>query len=107
MVKKVSLISEFGSNIFTRNSISNFFSELNLMKDKEIVLDFESVEFISRSCADEYLKQKKVSKKKIIEANMSNEICSMFKNVENQYEKAGVVVSFPICEDRCKNVVSV
>ncbi len=67
------------------------------MKSKEIIMDFKKVEFISRSCADEYLKQKKVSKKKILEANMSFEVCSMFKNVQNQYEKAGIEISFDIC----------
>ena len=97
MVNKILLISEFGSNIFTRSSISNFFMRINSLKDKEILLDFKDVKFISRSCADEYLKQKKVSNKKIIEVNMFKEVCSMFKNVQNQYEKAGIKISFDIC----------
>jgi len=97
MKKRITLTSNFGNNIFTRNSISEFFKKINFLKDAEIILDFESIKFISRSCADEYLKQKNVSKKKIIEANMSKEVCDMFENVKNQYKTAGVKISFEVC----------
>lgn len=97
MVKKILLASKFGSNIFTRNTISSFFEDLNKLKDKEIVLDFSSIEFISRSCADEYIKKKQDSRKNIVEANISKEVCSMFNAVQIQYEKAGVPLSFSIC----------
>lgn len=97
MVKKVLLSSEFGNNIFTRNTISSFFEKINKLKDKEIVLDFSSIDFISRSCADEYIKKKQDSKKKIVEVNMSKEVCSMFNVVQNQYEKAGLPLSFSVC----------
>ena len=90
-MKKVLLSNEFGSNIFTRNTISSFFEKINSINNKEIELDFSSIDFISRSCADEYLKRKQVSKKKIVEANMSKEVCSMFNAVQNQYKKAGFV----------------
>lgn len=105
MINKILLISEFGSNIFTRSSISNFFMKINSMKSKEIVLDFKDVEFISRSCADEYLKQKKTSKKKIVEANMSREVYLMFRNVKTQYEKAGITISFNINNTKNKNII--
>ena len=52
------------------------------------------VEFISRSCADEYLKQKDESSKKFVEVNMCKEVCSMFSAVQNQYEKKALVLSF-------------
>jgi len=52
-------------------------------------LDFNNVAFISRSCADEYLKQRKKSKKKVVEANMSKNVCDMFSLVNRQYEKEG------------------
>jgi len=97
MMKKVLLSEEFGSNIFTRSTISSFFEKINKSKDKEIVLDFSSIDFISRSCADEYIKRKQDSKKKIVEANMSKEVCSMFNAVQNQYKKAGLSLSFNIC----------
>jgi len=105
MVKKILLLERFGDNIFTRNTISAFFEEINKMKEAEIELDFSNVEFISRSCADEYLKRKQSSKKKILEVNMSKEVCSMFNVVKNQYEKAGVTISFDICNTKNKKFI--
>jgi hypothetical protein len=97
MKKKILLISEFGDNIFTRSSMSDFFENINFLKDKKITLDFKGIKFISRSCADEYLKQKKFSKKEIVEVNMSKEVCSMFKNVDTQYKNAGLSIVSTSC----------
>jgi len=99
------ILSEFGNNIFTRNTISAFFEKINSKKEAEIVLDFKGVEFISRSCADEYLKQKEKSKKKVVEANMSKEVCSMFNAVRAQYEKEGISISFVSCSAHKHEVV--
>jgi len=97
MARKVLLSQEFGSNIFTRKTISAFFEKINSQKETEIVLNFKGIEFISRSCADEYLKQKEESEKKIVEENMSQEVCSMFNAVQSQYEKNGFDISFVSC----------
>lgn len=88
MEKRVSLLKVFGNNIITRNSIFDFFTELEDFKEDKIVLDFKDITFISRSCADEYLKQKKVSSKAVIEENMSEDICKMFDLISRQYKKA-------------------
>jgi|APSaa5957512622_1039677.scaffolds.fasta_scaffold02970_3 hypothetical protein len=89
MEKIISLFEIFGNNIITRNSIASFFEEINFLEKDKIVLDFNNVAFISRSCADEYLKQRKKSKKKVVEANMSKNVCDMFSLVNRQYEKEG------------------
>lgn len=99
MEKMILLASTFGNNIFTRSSISNFFEKINSLENINIKLDFNDVKFISRSCADEYLKQKKVSKKKITEVNMSKDVCAMFTNVQNQYKNIGFDVSFKVCSN--------
>ncbi len=91
MARRILLSQEFGSNIFTRNTISAFFEKLNSRKEEEIVLDFSGIKFISRSCADEYLKQKEESNKTIIEKNISKEVCSMFDAVHRQYEKKDLI----------------
>jgi len=88
------LLSEhFGNKIFTRNIISNFFHELSKLKEDLIVFDFKDIDFISRSCADEYLKLKEKFPKKLVEENMSNAVCSMFKLVEMQHESSGITYS--------------
>ena len=94
---RLKLSEVFGNNIFTRRTISNFFEELNKRHDKEMELDFSGIDFISRSCVDEYIKQKEKTKKKLVEVNISKDVCSMFNVVKNQYKDAGVAISFNIC----------
>jgi len=106
MARKILLSQEFGNNIFTRKTISAFFEKVNSQKEAEIVLDFNGVDFISRSCADEYLKQKEESDKKIIERNMSQEVCSMFNAVQNQYEKKGITISFVNCSNPKREITA-
>ena len=95
------MYKEFGNNIFTRKTISSFFNRVNKLKEKEIVIDFKKIEFISRSCADEYLKLKKETKKLIIERNLSDEIKSMFKLVENQLKE----VNFSFTPKNSSNIL--
>lgn len=102
MAKKIiKLYDEFSDNIFTRKTVSSFFDRINKLKEKEIVIDFKDIDFISRSCADEYLKFKKRTKKSIVEINMSNEIRSMFKVVENQLRE----VNFSFTPRNSSNVL--
>jgi len=96
---KIRLLEVFGNNIFTRRIISNFFEELKNMKENTIELDFSGIDFISRSCADEYVKQKKGIQKKIVEVNMSDNICSMFNVVKSQYDEKGISFSFKVCSN--------
>lgn len=96
-MKKVLLSKVFGNNIFTRSSMAHFFEKL---KSSEIELDFSGVDFISRSCADEYIKKKNASKKEIIEVNMSDNISSMFDVVRKQYIKRDSPIVFEISSDK-------
>lgn len=103
MEKRISLFEVFGNNIVTRNSVSSFFEEINNSKKAKVILDFSRITFISRSCADEYLKQRKESKKNIVEVNMPKNICDMFNLVNRQYKKENVnflVKIIPECENR-------
>jgi len=90
MEKRISLFEVFGNNIITRNSIFDFFTDLEDLKENKIVLDFKDITFISRSCADEYLKQRKISNKAIVEENRSEDVCKMFALIDRQYKKAGL-----------------
>lgn len=70
--------------IITRNAVANFFSFLSRLSEKWIVLDFAGVEFMSRSCVDEYTKRKLASEKKIKEVNLSQNVLAMFLLVVRQ-----------------------
>lgn len=81
-MKKISLFKEFGKNLITRNTVTLLFSKLNKVRDKDLIIDFKGIDFISRSCADEYLKQKLSSIKNLNEINKSYNIKQMFDLVE-------------------------
>jgi len=93
--KTILLYKEFGDNIFTRQRIASFFDKIENFKEKEIIIDFKKIEFISRSCADEYLKRKEESDKILTERNMPQQVCTMFKVVVNQLKEADF--SFSSC----------
>jgi len=89
---RLDMSKHFGSKIFTRNTISSFFKEIKDLKENKIVLDFKKIDFISRSCVDEYLKLKEKLKSKVfIEENLSEEVQSMFKIVRHQYKSLGLI----------------
>lgn len=106
-MKQILLFKEFGNNIFTRSSMANFFINLNKSKDSKIKLDFKDIKFISRSCADEYVKKKRTSKKKIVEAHMSRDVLNMFKTVENQYEESEASFSFEVRPNASEEVIAI
>lgn len=85
MKQRISLHKEFGDNIITRNSMAYFFKKkINRAENKDIIIDFKGIDFISRSCAAEYLKLREETGKNLIEKNMPEEIKSMFDLVVKQ-----------------------
>ena len=80
-MKQIKLVNIFGSNIVTRNSLDSLFSKIKKYKSKEIEIDFDKIDFISRSSADEYLKLKDVTRKIIKEVNMTDKVKDMFNVV--------------------------
>ncbi len=82
--KKISIFNKLGEGIFTRITMQDFLSKISKSKENKIVLDFSKVKFISRSCADEYVKFMQNTKKNIKAVNQSPEVRMMIKAVENR-----------------------
>ena len=61
------------------------FQEIN--KESEVILNFDNIEFMSRSFAQEYVFQKHISKTKITEINMSDSIRKLLEIVNDDFEK--------------------
>jgi urease alpha subunit len=59
----------------------DLFSLVNTLKNQKIIFDFNRIKFISRACADEYIKQKRLSKKMITEINQTEDIKKLFAAV--------------------------
>ncbi|MBN2260683.1 MAG: DUF4325 domain-containing protein [Clostridiales bacterium] len=83
----ISIKESISPDLALRNSAENFFKKINQLASDRIIIDFTSVTSITRSFADEYLNQKKKTKKTIIDANVPEIIVKMFKVVEKKPEK--------------------
>jgi hypothetical protein len=79
------MISEY---LITRDTIRKLFDQINNLKDNDIEIDFNGVSFISMSCADEYQKQKALSKKKIEEINIVNDVKLMMQAIKSRSNAA-------------------
>ena len=84
MEQRISLHKEIGNNLLTRKSVISLFKKISSSKYENIVIDFKNIQFISRSCASEYLKLREETNKNLVEKNMSNKIKSMFDLVIKQ-----------------------
>jgi len=85
--------------LVTRNNIKSLFELINNINDFEIVLDFKNVSFMSRSCADEYIKLKNNSNKNIKEENVNKDVDTILNLVEKQQKiekyECSSMISFP------------
>ncbi|MEM0155957.1 MAG: hypothetical protein QW597_05080 [Thermoplasmataceae archaeon] len=69
-----------------RSWADELFKLLMAKKDSQFVLDFSDIEFMSRSFAHEYLKEKHVFPKPIIEKNIAPAVKQMF-DLASQFPK--------------------
>jgi len=81
--KELKIVEELHPNLSIRSGAKLFFDQVNTIPESEISINFEGSEFISRSFAQEYIKQKRNSNKQIKEVKMPENIRSMIELVEN------------------------
>jgi hypothetical protein len=86
-VKTIKLHNSLGRIVMTRNAIVDLFDSFT--PDSSVLLDFKNVEFISRSAAHEYIKQKVSFGSELKEVNMSKNVKAMFLLVAKQLKKVG------------------
>jgi hypothetical protein len=79
---EVMIINEIPPSLSIKGGAKIFFDHIKNIPENEILINFEGSKCISRSFAQEYLKQKKLSNKKIKEINMPDNVSSMLKIVE-------------------------
>jgi len=87
-MKVIELRKNFGSLIITRKAIIDFFDSLAEFSDGSLILDFEGIEFISRSAVHEYLRRKTICGIKVKEINLTQNVKSMFLLVARQMQNA-------------------
>jgi len=83
MAKKEIYISDvIHPNLGIKSGAKLFFDQVKTFPQKEILINFKGSEFMSRSFAQEYVKQKKLINKKIIEINKPDNIDFMIEAVQ-------------------------
>ena len=75
--KEIILKEEIGSDLGSRQQIEKLFDSIDSDIEK-VVMNFEDIEFMGRSFAQEYLNQKHFAPFEITEKNMSKDIEKMF-----------------------------
>jgi len=86
-ITEIRIEKEIHKNLSMRSSAETFFNDLDSNVAK-IIIDFDNVEFMSRSFAQEYVYQKNQQKIEIIEKNMSDFVKKMLDIVNKNYNDA-------------------
>jgi hypothetical protein len=81
---ELSVRKEVGAHLMFRSSVNPFFRKIASLDAGKVILDFSSVDFMSRSFADEYLAAKALSKKRVEERNLPAEVRRMLRSVSEQ-----------------------
>jgi len=84
LVEKIKIEKEVNKKLSRKASARKFFNDLD-KSFTNIVIDFEKVEFISRSFAQEYIYQKHNISINLTEKNMNNFVENMLNIVEKDY----------------------
>ena len=82
---EINLSERYKNKLGIGPTAKKIFNETN--NYDEVILNFENIEFMSRSFAQEYVFQKNNSKSTIIEINMNENIERLLELVCEEYEK--------------------
>lgn len=77
---EIFLEKEFGKNLGLRHNMEELFNRIDSNTSK-VIMNFENVEFVGRSSAQEYLNQKHNASFEVIEKNMSSNVEKMFNTI--------------------------
>lgn len=82
---EIILEKEYPKKLGMAPTAKKLFQEIN--NESDVVLNFENIEFMSRSFAQEYVFQKHNSNSNITEINMSDSIQQLLEIVKEDFEK--------------------
>ena len=77
---EIILKKEIGTDLGSRQKIESLFKNIPYNINL-IIMNFEDIEFMSRTFAQEYLNQKHVASFEVMETNMPKSIKKMFKSI--------------------------
>ena len=77
--QRIQLAKFVSQNLLFRNSADELFEYINKIEPNNIIIDFNKVQSITRAFTHQYLLNKKKSKKKITDINISPHVQNMFE----------------------------
>lgn len=92
MMKAVRIREAVSEDLALRDSANRFFDEIEGYPEAAIAIDFRGIRSISRSFAHQYMTRKHQSTKSISEANVPQNVNSMFRVVSEPAPKPRLVV---------------
>ncbi|MDI6723771.1 MAG: hypothetical protein QMD61_03925 [Methanobacterium sp.] len=84
---RISIAESISPRLGYRSSVAELFKSIEHIPHKGVEIDFKGTQYISRSFAHEYLKQKNLTQKEIKEKNIPQSIAKMFQIVTDSKEK--------------------
>ncbi len=75
-------LSKVMKTLALRSNADLLFDSIEKSKQKQVIVDFSNIDFMSRSFAQQYIMRKKRSLKKIIEKNIPEDVGKMFALVK-------------------------
>ena len=83
-IKEINLEKSFNKKLGMRGIVKKIFQDIE--GENEVILNFQGVEFISRSFAQEYVVQRYDSNISLIEINMSDFVKNVIDCVDEDYK---------------------
>ena len=83
---EIFLEKEFGKSLGLRHNMEELFNRIDSDTSK-VIMNFENVEFIGRSSAQEYLNQKHFASFEVIEKTVPRDVQKMFDIILEQNNK--------------------
>ena len=80
----INIAHEINSSLELNSYAIDFIDKLNNINERDFVIDFKDVTFVSRTFAQAYYASKKRSPKNITEINLSGEVRQLMSMVEKQ-----------------------
>lgn len=82
---ELKLIEKCPKKLGTAPTAKKIFEEIK--GENEVILNFENIEFMSRTFAQEYVFQRHYCKSKLTEINMNNSIKQLLEVVQEDFEQ--------------------
>lgn len=82
----IKISEELDSHLGMNFVAEEFFEEINGSDFNRFIIDFNNVEFMSRSFTQEYLFQKLKTNKEIVEVNVPDDVQKMFDVVSKDFK---------------------